>query len=304
MTLRHQHRLVIGSRGSGLALVQAHWVKARLEETWRERVVVDLQIIRTIGDKLQKSDDLPVNPGKGLFTKELEEKLLEEKIDLAVHSLKDLPVELVPDFQIAAVPKRASARDVLILKKGFQKDDLPKDSVILTGSPRRMSQWLETHPHTRVEAVRGNIDTRLKKLATSKTWVGMILAEAGLERLCPSTVGLTVHPLDFQEMLPAPAQGALGIEIRKGDERTLEIVSVLHDELTGAQVSAERAFLQAMGGGCLAPIAAYAEPRHGARLRLHGVVFSHGKFERHHAEGLQKKCGQIGWLLAQKFSRA
>jgi len=105
-------------------------------------------------------------------------------------------------------------------------------------------------------------------------------------------------------MLPAPGQGALGIEIRAGDEKTLEIVSILHDELTGAQVTAERAFLQAMGGGCLAPIAAYAEPRRGGKLRLHGVVFAHGKFERHQAEGSQKTSGQIGWLLAQKFSNA
>lgn len=293
--------LIIGSRGSGLALTQSNWVKKELLRIWCGKVTVEIRIIKTQGDALQTAKSLPTHPGKGLFTKELEQQLLAGKIDLAVHSLKDLPVELSADFKIAAVPKRASARDVLILKKGFTQKTLPKGAIILTGSPRRACQWFALHPHTKIAAIRGNIDTRLKKLATSKDWTGMILAEAGLKRLNPKTTGLVLHPLDFEEMLPAPGQGALGIEIRAGDEETERFISKLNHPLSAAQVTAERAFLAAMGGGCLSPIAAYAEPRSGGKLRLHGVSFSRLAGVRHFVDGTISRSGQLGWRLAQKF---
>ncbi|MFH1066653.1 MAG: hydroxymethylbilane synthase [bacterium] len=271
----------IGTRGSKLSLVQANEVRERLLRACGERFDFEIQIIKTTGDKMP---ELPLAAPlhKGLFTKELETALRAGTIDLAVHSCKDLPTELEDDLCIAAVLPRLSVRDVLILKEGMTPtfSSLPAGSAIFTSSPRRELQWLARHPQTRVLPIRGNIDTRLQKLRNYAGNAGLLLAEAGILRLQPSLDGLRVFPLSLEEMLPSPGQGALAIEALKSNAEACEAAASVNDVSSEKQVRAERAFLHAMGGGCRAPIAAYARPvsDNAAALQLDAIVFkgAHG----------------------------
>ncbi len=258
--------LVIGSRGSKLALWQAHWIAGRLAALGRE---TRLEIIKTSGDQILDVSLAEVGKqsgGKGVFTKEIEEALLDGRIDLAVHSLKDLPTEFPAGLALAAVPERAQPHDALA---GKRLDELKPGDVIGSGSPRRAAQLLARVPGVEVRGIRGNVDTRLRKLDDGE-YDAIVLARAGLERL-----GLSeriTQILEPAEMAPAVGQGALGIEIREDDEATRDALRPLEDANTRACVDAERSLLAAMGGGCQSPLGALATPLKGDGYDLLAVL--------------------------------
>ncbi len=259
-------QLRLGTRGSDLALWQARWVAARLQDAG---VAVELVRISTQGDRQQQG---PIgNLGaQGVFTKEIQRALLDERIDLAVHSLKDLPTDPVAGLSLAAVPKRAATSDVLVCPKYPTLAAMPGGSVLGTGSLRRRSQLLNARPDLRTEDIRGNVETRIEKVQRGD-YDAVVLAEAGLRRL-----GLEQHiteVLPIEIMLPAVGQGALGVESRSNDKTTQAALQCLDDEVTHAAVTAERAMLAALQGGCLAPIAAWGRIEKG-RLELTGRVLS------------------------------
>jgi hydroxymethylbilane synthase len=270
--------MIIGSRGSALALAQTRLVMADLKRKWPGRNF-EIHVIKTEGDRL--ADLPPVEGeelGKGIFTGELERALLNGEIEFAVHSLKDLPTTGTDGLMLAAIPKRASAQDVLVTRGSDLKEELPYGAIIATGSPRRAAQLRLNREDLRTEEIRGNIDTRLRKFRETPEWSGLILAAAGLERLKPDVADLTLTLLPFSQMLPAPGQGALAIQTRKEkaeDVRTL--VGALHDPETAAAVEAERMFLHALGGGCREPIAAYAEVLPDNLLKLEGIAWLIGE---------------------------
>ena len=246
-------RLVIGTRGSALALWQAEHIRAELEARHRG-LEIRLEIIRTKGDKildvaLSKIGD------KGLFTKEIENALLDKTVDLAVHSLKDLPTELHEDLTIAAVPNREDPADVLIAKEGLKLERLVAGAKVMTSSLRRQAQLLHRRSDLVIEPVRGNVQTRLKKFDASEAQA-IVFAGAGLMRL--SLSDRITERLDPADFLPACGQGALAVEIRKNDERVAELLAPLDDPESRATTAAERAFLAELGGGCQVPAGAYA----------------------------------------------
>ena len=254
--------LVIGSRGSQLALWQANWIAARLSEQGH---ATRIEIIKTTGDKIT---DVPLAKvgTKGLFTKEIEEALLDGRIDLAVHSLKDLPVEVPAGLVLAAIPQREDPRDALV---GAKLGDLNAGAKVGTSSLRRAAQLHAIRPDLAIESLRGNLDTRLRKLDEGR-YQAIVLASAGLTRLGWAHRVAEVLPADV--MCPAVGQGALAVETRAaGDAR--EVCAALDDPVTRAAVTAERAVLAALGGGCQVPIGAHADV-HDGTLRLAGVVIS------------------------------
>jgi hydroxymethylbilane synthase len=258
-----KQKIIIGSRGSELALWQANFVKLEIEKK-NKSVKVEINIIKTKGDKildvaLSKIGD------KSLFTKELEVELLEKRIDLAVHSLKDLQT------QIAAVTKRHDVEDVLISrKKGMTINKLPENAKVATGSLRRRSQLLHLRPDISVYDLRGNVPSRIKKFLESD-WDAIILARAGVERLKLKKYISSFIPIE--EILPAVGQGALGIEIHKDNTTVDEILQTLHHDETYKAVIAERALLKELEGGCQVPIGAFAEIK-SSGLYLDAVVGS------------------------------
>ena len=262
-------RITIGSRGSDLALWQAHYVEGLLHQFY-PGLTIEIEIIHTTGDKILDTS-LSAIGGKGVFTKEIENALLDKHIDIAVHSLKDLPTAVQEELTIAAVPPRANAQDVFLAKDiSTRLIDLPDEATVATGSLRRTAQLLSKRPDLRVVDIRGNVPTRIRKLLESD-WDGMILASAGLERL-----GLTeylAHMISLEWILPAAGQGALGIQCRSGDTATLELLAPLNHAPTLAAVTAERALLRAMGGGCQVPIGAFGKVI-GDTLELTGCVAS------------------------------
>ena len=258
--------MLIGTRGSALAMVQANWVKDRIEERHPD-VVVDLLIIKTKGDKIL---DVPLAKvgGKGLFVKEIEDALLDGRADLAVHSMKDVPAELPAGLFIAAVPEREDYRDVLVTRDGSGFEALAQGARVGTSSLRRRAQLLHNRPDLEIVTLRGNVDTRLKKLV-SEDMAAIVLAAAGLSRM-----GLVDRAAEFLEpeiMVPAIGQGALGIEARQGDREVLKRLEFLHHENTAVCVAAERAFLLRMEGGCQVPLGALAG-LDGDRLTITGLV--------------------------------
>jgi hydroxymethylbilane synthase len=258
-------RLRLGTRGSALARWQADWVTEQLQTIG---VVVEQVLITTSGDVT--SGPISEIGGQGLFTKEIQRALLDDRIDLAVHSLKDLPTEAVVGLGLAAVPPRADVGDALVSSRFANLDDLPAGARVGTGSRRRQSQLLHLRPDLVVADIRGNVDTRLKKLDAGE-YDAIILAQAGLTRL-----GLTdriTQRLSPDQMLPAVGQGALGIETRADDEATITAIAVLDDAPTRAAVIAERSLLATLLGGCLAPVGAWARCDDGA-LVLDAVVLS------------------------------
>ena len=263
--------LVIGSRGSKLALWQSEWVRARLREL-RPQAEVRIEIIKTSGD-VMRDVPLAVIGGKGVFTKELEEALLDGRIDLAVHSLKDLPTVLPEGLGIAAVTAREDPRDALVMRAGARERpaalrDLPRGATVGTSSMRRIAQLKHLRPDVKIRDLRGNVDTRLRKLDAGE-YDAVILASAGLRRL--GFAERISAAVSTGEMLPAVGQGALGVETRADDAGTNELVALLEDAPTRAACTAERALLRALGGGCQVPIAAHAAAE-GERLRLEALV--------------------------------
>ena len=258
--------LKIGTRGSKLALTQSQWVKARIE-SGHPGVVVELVKITTTGDKIQRSPLSEVG-GKGLFIKEIEEALLGEEVDLGVHSLKDVPAELPEGLEIPVFPQREDPRDAFVSVKYRNFADLPHGSSVGTGSLRRGSQLLHLRPDLRVLPIRGNVDTRLRKLESGQ-FEALILASAGLRRL-----GLShriAQMLSTDLCLPAIGQGALGLEVRKGDHVVRGLIGFLNHTETELTVRAERAFLKELEGGCQVPLAGHGK-LDGDRLELQGMV--------------------------------
>jgi hydroxymethylbilane synthase len=261
----------IGTRGSKLALWQAHYVKARLEKLF-PGIDIDVQIIKTTGDKILDAPLAKIGD-KGLFTKELETALLDGRIDLAVHSFKDVPTLISEGLTITAVLEREDPCDVFIAntKKAHRAFlNLPKNAIVATGSLRRKCQLLNARPDIRIVDIRGNLDSRIKKLDESD-WDGIILANAGVTRL--GWAERITEILPFEIILPAVGQGALAIEIRNDDKRIDNILHTLHHVPTASAVAAERALLRHLEGGCQIPVGAYGQIR-GNTIQLVAIIGS------------------------------
>jgi len=258
--------LRIGTRGSKLALAQANWVKAQIEGR-HPQMAVELVIIKTTGDKIQ---DVPLAQvgGKGLFTKEIEEAMLAGEVDLGVHSMKDVPTEVPPGLTIGVISAREDVRDAFISQSYRSLFEIPAGGKIGTSSLRRKAQVLHLRPDLEVANLRGNVDTRLKKLET-EGFAAIILAAAGLKRLGLEHV-ITAY-LEPDQMLPAIGQGALGIEFRENDARTREALAFLDDPVVHDALTAERAFLERLQGGCQVPVAAHGRVKDGW-LVLEGLI--------------------------------
>ena len=257
-------RLRIGSRGSQLALWQANHIGALLRGQGHE---VEIEVIKTTGDKITDVALAQVGT-KGMFTKEIEEALAEGRVDLAVHSLKDLPTEILPGFEIAALPEREDPYDVFCSSQYKSIAELPQRARIGTSSLRRQAQLKALRPDLEIEPLRGNVDTRLRKLV-SGDYDAIILAAAGLNRLGKKEFVRQAIPVEI--ICPAAGQGALAIEIRTGDTATAQNVRFLDNASARASTTCERALLKKLGGGCQVPIGALAEVRDG-RLHLQAIV--------------------------------
>lgn len=258
----------IGTRGSPLALWQAHWAKEALEAQG-PNLKFSISIIKTQGDKIL---DAPLSRigGKGLFVKEIEEALIEGRIDLAVHSMKDVPTELPHHLCLPVITKRDDPRDCLITKGKMDLYDLPPNALIGTSSLRRQTQLLFHRKDLQIRPLRGNLGTRIKKL-TSENLDGIVVATAGVKRMGWEDMISQYFPPDI--LIPAIGQGAMGVEIRKDDDEIERLVSILKDRDSWVSITAERAFLRKLEGGCQIPIAGYGQVREG-RLRLIGMVGS------------------------------
>jgi hydroxymethylbilane synthase len=334
--------IIIATRGSALALAQANLIAAQCRETF-PRLRFELKIIKTTGDKLQKVSMAKVGESlpKGLFTKELEVALVKGHADLAVHSLKDLPTDLPAGLVLAATPKRADVRDVLIYRdaeflaqrstlnaqpiewtpgqdalRGFKPKlklkDFPKGATIATSSTRRKEQLLAARPDLNVVEIRGNVTTRMQKVAERGELDATVLALAGITRLNFRVTpegklegdavpdGLLATVLDVDVMLPCIGQGAIGIEIRADNERIAKICERLNHFNTFQCVTAERAFLRAMGGGCQSPVAAYAEID-GSRMEMRAVSFREGPAKRAEGKRPIAEAAELGEQLATEL---
>ena len=258
--------LKIGTRGSALALAQARWVAAQISGRY-PACRVELVIIKTTGDKIQ---DVPLAQigGKGLFIKEIEEALLAGQVDLAVHSLKDMPTEVPEGLMLGAVPPREECRDAFISSRYANLAEIPFGGRVGTGSLRRRVQLLHRWPGLEVVPLRGNVDTRLKKMETMGL-DGLILAAAGLNRLGMAHLYRGCVPVS--DMLPAVGQGALGLEVRVADHALRELLAFLDDPPTRGAVTAERAFLARLEGGCVVPVAALGRVE-GETLHLEALI--------------------------------
>jgi hydroxymethylbilane synthase len=290
-------KLRVGSRGSELALVQTRGIMARLHERDPD-LALELEIIRTRGDIVT---DVPLSKvgDRGLFIKEIETALTDGRIDIAVHSMKDVPSQIPDGLVLAATTERLDPRDVLIARGPKGIEDLPKGGVLATGSLRRRSQALALRPDLSIVDLRGNVTTRLKKFEAS-SWDGMLLAGAGLERL-----GLAPHiagriPTDV--ILPAVGQGALALEARRDDRDVIETLLELDHVETAIAVRAERAFLRRLEGGCQVPVAALGSVR-GSRLLLEGYIGSVDgrRVTRQHKEGPSSEPEELGTALGESI---
>ena len=316
--------VIIATRGSALALAQANLIFEQCRLAF-PKLRFEIKVIKTTGDRLQTVSLASANLPKGLFTKELEVSLLRGQADLAVHSLKDLPTELPSGLKLGAVSKRADVRDVLIYRdasvvaagfSGFQLHlavrNLPQKATIATSSERRRAQLIERRPDLKIIPIRGNVPTRLQKLAEQPGFDALILAAAGLDRLhfqisadgrlsgdaVPE--GLLATRLEPEEMLPCVGQGALGIEVRAEDGRIASICERLNHYNTQQCVTAERAFLKAMGGGCQIPVAAYADVC-GQQLRMRAVSFLNEGARRGDATRPLAEAAELGLQVAAQL---
>ena len=292
-------KLVIGTRGSKLALFQANLVKSKLEKAYPNLVVV-INVIKTKGDKildvaLSKIGD------KGFFTKEIQDALYKEVVDIAVHSLKDLPTELPKGTRLGAILERANHKDVLVSVDGKKLADFTSEDKIATSSLRRKSQLIQINKEVQVIEIRGNVDTRIRKMHNGHCQ-GIIMAAAGIERL-----GLHDHITEYlneNQMLTAPGQGAIAIEIRDKDKEVLELLSVLNHIESAICVSAERSFLNRLDGGCQIPFAAHATID-GTILSIEGMVatLDGRKMQRETIKGNIKDAILLGIELANSIKK-
>jgi len=290
-------KLIIGTRGSKLALFQANLVKRKLKTAYPYLEVV-INIIKTKGDKIL---DIALSKigDKGFFTKEIQDSLYKKEVDIAVHSLKDLPTELPKGTQLGAIMERANHRDVLVSVDGKKLADFTSDDKIATSSLRRKSQLIQLNKEVQVVEIRGNVDTRIRKMHDGHCQ-GMIMAAAGVERL-----GLNNHITEYlneNQMLTAPGQGAIALEIREGDNEILDILSVLNHKKSSICVTAERSFLNRLEGGCQIPFAAHAT-LDGDTLTVEGLVatLDGRKIQREKIIGNGKDAIQLGIDLANSI---
>jgi hydroxymethylbilane synthase len=300
-------QLTIATRGSSLARWQAAHIRSLLVE--KHQIEVRLLVLKTQGDLIAESP-LSSLDGKGFFVKEIEEALLDGRADLAVHSMKDLPMELPVGLTLGAVPTRGAAHDLLLSTRYPDLKSLPAGARVGTGSPRRRSQLLAERPDLEIVPVRGNVDTRLKKLERGD-FAALVIAAAGLSRL-----GLSApftHELAPPLFLPAPGQGALGLEFREDRKDIAAMLDFLDDPATHACVEAERGFLAGLGGGCLAPVAAYAiadkkntAPDDVLCLELHGLAADPegARCIRHARKGAANEARALGLALAAEVRAA
>lgn len=265
--MENRNKIVIGSRGSKLALIQANWVKSQLEEA-NDGIEFVIEIVKTTGDNIT---DAPLSKigSIGLFTKELENALLDKKVDLVVHSAKDVPTEIPDRLEIGAVTKREDPHDVLISKEHVSLKELPQNAKLGTSSLRRRSQVLAIRPDLKIVDLRGNLDTRLKKLDAGDL-DAILVARAGLIRLGLADKASEIIPYDI--MLPAVGQGALCIEIREDDRNIRNLIRSLIDYNSMYEIKAERALLARLQGGCQIPIGAHAEVIYPSNLKMEAVV--------------------------------
>jgi hydroxymethylbilane synthase len=316
--------IIIASRGSALALAQANLVLAQCRAAFPQ-IGFGIKIIKTTGDKLQQASmtNADSNLPKGLFTKELEVAMLAGEADLAVHSLKDLPTDLPPGLILAATPERADVRDVLIYRaggasgrRGFQPHaklaDFPPGATVATSSTRRKAQLLAAHPELNIVEIRGNVSTRMQKVADRAELDATVLALAGITRLNFSVnpngfisgdavpAGLLASIIDLDVMLPCVGQAAIGLEIRTADERLAKICERLNHLPTFHCVTAERAFLRGMGGGCLSPVAAHAELA-SEQITLRAVSFRDGPARRSVGKRPVQEAALLGEQLAAEL---
>ncbi len=292
--------LRIGTRGSMLAMRQAQWVADRLSEHCPD-IQLAIEILKTTGDRVQ---DAPLAKlgSVGVFTRELDQALLEGRIDIAVHSLKDVPTSPAEGIALAAIPEREDPRDVFVGRCAPRIEELPSGASVGTGSLRRRALLAAIRPDLQAVELRGNIDTRLRKLQESDVMEGIILAAAGVRRTGMSVV--ITEWLDVDAWLPAPGQGALAVAARNGDARACEVVGVLEHPPTRMAVTAERALLARVESGCHAPVGAYGRVS-GASLLLNAFVASPtgGRMVRLHAEGPAHEAAHVGEQLAERMLR-
>ena len=290
-------RIRIGTRGSKLALAQSAWVKEKIEAR-HPGVQVELVRIRTTGDKIL---DVPLSRigGKGLFVKEIEEALFQKDVDLAVHSMKDVPGELPAGLTLCGIPKRENPRDALISRGNLALEDLPESAGVGSSSLRRKAQLLCVRPDLDVVPLRGNVDPRRAKLAAGEIYA-LVLPAAGLTRL--GLAGRISHVLSEEDMLPAIGQGALGLEIREDDDSIRDVLGFLNHRETEIAVSSERAFLKELEGGCQVPIAALGGLENGI-LHLEGMVaeLDGSRFIREEMSGPADKPEELGRTLARRL---
>ena len=289
--------LKIGTRGSRLALKQSEWVKGKIEAKHPE-VHVELIRIKTTGDKILDSPLSRIG-GKGLFVKEIEDALLESRVDLAVHSMKDVPAELPDRLFLSTFPEREDPSDALISGDGRTLDQLPREARIGTSSLRRGAQLLHIRPDLKLVPLRGNVDTRIRKLESGDLHA-IILATAGLRRLGLSA--RITQSISFDQVLPAIGQGALGLEVRRDDEQTINLLDFFNHEPTRIAVSAERAFLKELEGGCQVPIAGLAR-LDGNELHFEGMVaeLDGTKLFKEATIGATDQAEEIGIALARRL---
>ncbi len=285
----------IGTRGSKLALTQTNFVAEKIKKIMPE-ADIEICVIKTSGDIMQDVSLLTIG-GQGVFVKELEEALLSCKIDLAVHSMKDVPGETPEELMFAAILTREDVRDVLVSRNNIKMEFMPKGAKIGTGSQRRGAQIKAMLPDINIVSLRGNIDTRLKKIETENL-TGVILAAAGMKRM-----GLAERITQFlpvETMLPAVGQGALGLQIRKSNVDLAKVCAELNDEKTAAEITAERSFLRALGGGCRLPIAALGK-LDGQMLSLEGMLAAPNgsTMIREKINGAQEDAEALGKKLAE-----
>ena len=289
-------KLVVGTRGSNLALVQTNWVVEQLKKN-NPDIEFEIKIIKTKGDIIK---DLPLDKigDKGLFVKEIEKSLLDKEIDMAVHSMKDMPSYLPEGLKFAHSPRREDPRDALIFREGYKTlEDLPQGAKIGTGSKRRKYQLLKHRPDLEIVPIRGNIETRIKKIETENL-DGVVLAASGLRRAGLEEKIDYYIPTDI--MLPAPAQGILALEIREDDKETEKIIDSIKDNITKVQIDAERGFLIGVNGSCHIPMGAYCEVD-GEKITLTGL-YGDGdgkKIVIQSKEGTLADAQKIGYELAK-----
>ena len=295
--MRNQtHTLTLGTRGSLLARTQSGWVASKLSEA-HPGLVVAIKVIQTTGDMNREVPFSAVGT-KGMFVKEIEQALLEGEIDFGVHSLKDMPSELPEGLEIGCTPMRENPFDALLSRNGLTLDQLPSGAVVGTSSVRRQTILKHGYPHLLIQELRGNLDTRWKKLQDGQ-YDAIILACAGLNRL--GWGDRITSELSFETMMPAAGQGALAIENRIGDDATRELLRALHDENSASCVAAERAFLAELGSGCSVPAGAFAQIK-GDRMEVHGLFYSQIAYRMciSKVEGLVSDAVELGRRTAEQ----